>query len=54
MKKWSVLISGIGLRVVMSADIDGAYLAAVKEYGCRMEDVLAVFCHSPFRTSEGA
>ena len=50
----SVLISGIGLRVVMSADIDGAYIAAVKEYGCRMEDVLAVFCHSPFRTSEGA
>ena len=45
MKKWSVRISGIGLRVVMSADIDDAYLAAVKEYGCKMEDVLAVFCH---------
>ena len=54
MKKWSVLISGIGLRVVMSEDIDGVYLAAVKECGCKMEDILAVFCHSPFRMSKGA
>ena len=51
MIKWSVLINGLGLRVVMSKDIDGAYLAAVKEYGCKTEDILAVFCHSPFKAS---
>ncbi|MBR3222591.1 MAG: hypothetical protein IKF72_10215 [Kiritimatiellae bacterium] len=51
MIKWSVLIDGLGLRVVMSKDIDGAYLAAMKEYGCKIEDILAVFCHSPFKTS---
>ena len=51
MIKWSVLIDGIGLRVVMSEDIDGAYLAAMKEYGCKIEDILAVFCHSPFNAS---
>lgn len=48
---WSVLIDGLGLRVVMSKDIDGAYLAAMKEYGCKIEDILAVFCHSPFKAS---
>ena len=51
MIKWSVLIDRIGLRVIMSKDIDGAYLAAMKEYGCKIEDILAVFCHSPFKTS---
>ena len=51
MIKWSVLIDGLGLRVVMSKDIDGAYLAAMKEYGCKIEDILAVFCHSPFKPS---
>ena len=51
MTKWSVLIAGLGLRVVMSKDIDGAYLAAMKEYGCKIEDILAVFCHSPFNPS---
>ena len=50
MIKWSVLINGIGLRVVMSEDIDGVYLAAVKEYGCKIEDILAVFCQSPIRS----
>lgn len=48
---WSVLINGLGLRVVMSKDIDGAYLAAMKEYGCKIEDILAVSCHSPFKAS---
>lgn len=51
-KKWSVLIDGIGLCIVMSKDIDGAYLAAMKEYGCKIEDILAVFCHAPFRASK--
>ncbi len=51
MIKWSVLIDGLGLRVVMSKDIDGAYLAAMKKYGCKIEDILAVFCHSPFKPS---
>ena len=54
MIKWSVLINGIGLRVVMSDDIDGAYLAAMKEYGCKREDILAVFCHSPLKASKDA
>ena len=31
--KWRVLIDGIGVRTVMSEDIDGAYLATVKEFG---------------------
>ena len=51
MIKWSVLIDGLGLRVVMSKDIDGAYLAAMKKYGCKIEDILAVFCQSPFKAS---
>ena len=50
MIKWSVLIDGMGLRVVMSKDIDGAYLAAVEEYGCKIDDILAVFCHSPYQS----
>ena len=49
MIKWSVLIDGIGIRIVMSKDIDGAYLAAMKEYGCKIEDILAVFCHSSYQ-----
>ena len=51
MIKWSVLIDGLGLCVVTSKDIDGAYLAAMKEYGCKIGDILAVFCHSPFNAS---
>ena len=50
MIKWSVLIDGIGLRVVLSKDIDGAYLAAAEGYGCKIEDILAVFCHSPYQS----
>ena len=50
MINWSVLIDGIGLRVVMSKDIDGAYLAAVEEYGCKIGDILAVFCHSSYQS----
>ena len=26
---------------------DGAYAAAMTAYGCRLEDILAVFSHSP-------
>ena len=55
MTEWSVLIHGVGVRVVVSEDIDGAYAIAMKEYGCRLEDVLSVFCHTPLcvcKTSE--
>ncbi len=52
MTKWSVLIAGIGKRVVAAEDIDGAYAVAEAEYGCRLEDVLAVFSHDPFRESK--
>ena len=31
----------------------GAYLVAMKEYGCKIEDILAVFCHSPFKVVKG-
>ncbi len=41
-KQWPVLIKDIGIRVVTANDIDGAYIAATKEYGCKMEDILAV------------
>ena len=41
-KQWHVLIKDIGIRVVTANDIDGAYIAATKEYGCKMEDILAV------------
>ena len=49
MKRWSVLIKGIGKRDVESKDIDGAYAAAMKEYGCKLDDIFAVFCHSPLK-----
>ena len=47
MIKWSVLIHGVGVRIVVSEDVDGAYVVAMKEYGCKIEDILSVFCHSP-------
>ena len=53
MAKWSVLIAGIGRCVVEAENIDGAYAVATAEYGCRLEDVLAVFSHDPFRESKG-
>ena len=49
MKKWTVLIRDVGSRDVESKDIDGAYAAAMEEYGCKLEDILAVFCHSPVK-----
>ena len=47
MKKWTVLISGVGSRDVEAKDIDGAYGVAMKEYGCTFDDILAVFSHTP-------
>lgn len=47
MTEWSVLIHGVGVRVVVSEDIDGAYAIAMKEYECKLEDILSVFCHAP-------
>ena len=46
--EWRVLIDGIGVRTVMSEDIDGAYLATVKEYGCKIDDILAALCQKKF------
>lgn len=34
--------SGIGLKEVEAEEIDGAYVAAIKQFGCRLEDILAV------------
>lgn len=53
MAKWSVLIAGIGTRVVEAEDIDGAYVVTEAEYGCRLEDVLVVFSHDSFCESKG-
>ena len=33
---------GIGLEEVDAEEIDGAYLVAIKQFGCQLEDVLAV------------
>ena len=52
MKRWSVVIKGMGKRDVESKDIDGAYAAAMKEFGCKLDDILAVFCHSPVEIKE--
>ena len=40
--KFKVLINGVGLKEVSANDIDGAYKAAVKEFGCTVDDILAV------------
>ena len=47
MKKWTVLIKGVGSRDVEAKDIDGAYAAAMKEYACKLDDILAVLSHTP-------
>ena len=52
MAKWSVLIAGIGVRVVEAKDIDGAYAAAMDEFGCKLDDILAVFNHTPINVKE--
>ena len=40
--KFKVIIAGIGLQEVEAEEIDGAYVAAIKQFGCRLEDILAV------------
>ena len=41
--KFRVFIDGgIGLKEVEAEEIDGAYVAAIKQFGCRKEDILAV------------
>lgn len=52
MTKWFVLIAGIGVRVVEAKDIDGAYAAAMDEFGCKLDDILAVFSHAPINVKE--
>ena len=47
MKKWTVLIRGVGSRDVEAKDIDGAYAAAMDEFGCKLDDILAVLSHAP-------
>ena len=54
MKKWTVLIKGVGSRDVEAKDIDGAYAAAMAAHDCKSEDVLAVFRHSLVRASYGS
>ena len=40
--KFKVIIAGIGLQEVEAEEIDGAYVAAIKQFGCQYEDILAV------------
>ena len=47
LKKWTVLIRGVGSRDVEAKDIDGAYAAAMDEFGCKPDDILAVLSHAP-------
>lgn len=47
MKKWTVLIKGVGSRDVGAKDIDDAYAVAMDKFGCKLDDILAVFCHAP-------
>jgi hypothetical protein len=51
-KKWTVLIRGIGVRVVEAKDIDGAYAAAMDIFSCKLDDILAVFSHTPINVKE--
>ena len=42
-KEWTVFIKGLGVKkVVASDDIDDAYMTAMKEFNCKLEDILAV------------
>ena len=42
-KSWKVLIKGLGAKtVIASDDIDDAYMAAMKEFNCKLDDILAV------------
>ena len=47
-----VIIEGIGKREVEAKDIDGVYDAVMDEFGCEVDDVLAVFYHSPVEIKE--
>ena len=40
--KFKVFMDGIGLKEVAAEEIDGAYVAAIEQFGCRLEDILAV------------
>ena len=42
-----ILMVGIGVRVVEAKDIDGAYAAAMDIFSCKLDDILAVFSHTP-------
>ncbi len=52
MKKWTVWVRGIGSHDVEAKAIDGAYAAAMDEFGCRLDDILAVFSHTPINIKE--
>ena len=53
-KEWTVLVKGIGVKkVVASDDIDDAYMTAMKEFNCKLEDILAVgFMKMDFNENE--
>ena len=52
MKKWTVLIRGIGSRDVEAKDIDGAYAAAMDIFSCKLDDILAVLSHTSIDVKE--
>lgn len=44
LKRYRVLIAGIGLKDVKAANIDDAYETVCRECGCAIHDVLVVAC----------
>lgn len=41
--KFKVIIAGVGLKEVEAKEIDDVYAAAIKQFGCRKEDILAAW-----------
>lgn len=52
MKKYKVMIKGLGVKSVKAKDIDGAYINACKQHGCKIDDILVVMCEDPFKPGE--
>ena len=52
MKKYKVMIKGLGVKSVKAKDIDVAYINACKQHGCKIDDILVVMCEDPFKPGE--
>ena len=52
LKRYRVLIAGIGLKDVKAANIDDAYETVCRECGCTIHDVLVVACLDSWHAGE--